>query len=146
MRGYLADSAPEFKQALNELTAFRAQLAKAEGTSGSPSADEADYLGRYREVRYQESLFELYARQFEVAKLDESREGAVNQVVDAAQPPERKSKPNKIQISMLTTLASGLALLLFIFVRQALRVAVKTPATAEKISRLRQAWVKAIGK
>ncbi len=146
MRGYLADSAPEFKQALNELTAFRAQLAKAEGTSGSPNADEADYLGRYREVRYQESLFELYARQFEVAKLDESREGAVNQVVDTAQPPERKSKPNKIQISMLTTLASGLALLLFIFVRQALRVAVRTPATAEKISRLRQAWVKAVGK
>ncbi len=144
MRGYLAESAPEFKQALNELATLRAQLSKSESASAAPSVDEADYLGRYREVKYQESLFELYARQFEVAKLDESRESVVNQVVDVAQPPERKSKPKKALIAMLTTLATGFALLLFVFVRQALRDAVQTPRSAEKISRLRHAFTKAI--
>ena len=146
MRGYLAESAPEFKQALNELATLRAQLAKAESASATPSADEADYLGRYREVRYQESLFELYARQFEVAKLDESRESVVNQVVDVAEPPERKSKPKKALIAMLTTLATGFALLLFIFVRTALRSVAQTPEAAEKLDRLRQACAKALGR
>jgi tyrosine-protein kinase Etk/Wzc len=146
MRGYLADSAPEFKQALNELVTLRNQLAKSESASATPSSDEADYLGRYREVRYQESLFELYARQFEVAKLDESREGAVNQVVDAAQPPERKSKPKKAQVALNTSLATALALLLFIFARNALRSATQTPESVEKIGRLRQACANALGR
>jgi uncharacterized protein involved in exopolysaccharide biosynthesis len=147
MRGYLAESAPEFKQALNELSAFRTQLSKADlATTAPTSAADADYVDRYREVKYQEALFELYARQFEVAKLDESREGAVNQVVDAAQPPERKSKPKKAQIAMITALATGFALLLFIFIRQALRGATQTPESAEKISRLRHAFRRALGR
>ena len=146
MRGYLAESAPEFKQALNELATLRAQLAKAESASATPNADEADYLGRYREVRYQESLFELYARQFETAKLDESRESVVNQVVDVAEPPERKSKPRKALVALLTSLAAGFALLLFIFIRKALRSAAQTPGAAEKLDRLRQSWAKAFGR
>ena len=145
MRGYLTESAPEFKQALNELATLRGQLFKSESASATPSAEEADYLGRYREVRYQESLFELYARQFEVAKLDESREGAVNQVVDAAQPPERKSKPKKASIAMLTALASGFALLLFVFVRQAFRSAGQKPEVTERLNRLRRTLARAIG-
>ena len=146
MRGYLADSAPEFKQALNELTAFRNQLARKEGTSANPNAEEADYLGRYREVKYQESLFELYARQFEVAKLDESRESVVNQVVDAAQPPERRSKPKRGEIAIQTTLGSGFFLLLFVFIRQGLRSAVRRPETARKMSYLIQSLQKALGR
>jgi tyrosine-protein kinase Etk/Wzc len=145
MRGYLAESAPEFKQALNELATLRRQLAKSESASATPNADEADYLGRYREVKYQESLFELYARQFEVAKLDESRESAVNQVVDAAQPSERKSKPKRVFIATQSALVSGITLLLFIFLRQTVRRATQAPGTAAKISRLREGWAKALG-
>ena len=145
LRGYLAESAPEFKQALNELASLRRQLAKSESASVTPNADEADYLGRYREVKYQESLFELYARQFEVAKLDESRESAVNQVVDIAQPAERKSKPKRVFIATQSALVSGIALLLFIFLRQTVRRATRTPGTAAKISRLRDGWANALG-
>ena len=81
-----------------------------------------------------------------MARVDESREGATIQVVDLAQAPERKSKPNKAQIAMLTTLAVGFALLLFVFVRQALRGAAQTPESAEKLARLSQAWRKALGR
>lgn len=73
-------------------------------------------------------------------------EGAVIQVLDAAQPPERKSKPRKAQIALMTTLAVGFALLLFIFIRQGLRGAAQTPESAEKLSRLRHAWNKALGR
>ena len=47
---------------------------------------------------------------------------------------------------MLTTLATGFALLLFVFIRQALRGAAQTPESAEKLSRLRQALSKPLGR
>jgi uncharacterized protein involved in exopolysaccharide biosynthesis len=78
--------------------------------------------------------------------VDESREGAVIQVVDVALPPERKSKPKKGTIAMVATLASGFALLLFVFVRHALQGAAGNPDTSEKLSRLRGAWRKALGR
>ena len=89
---------------------------------------------------------ELFAKQYEMARIDESREGAVIQVVDVALPPELKTKPKKGLIAMMTTLATGFALLLFVFVRQALRGAAQTAESAEKLSRLRQAWAKAWGR
>jgi uncharacterized protein involved in exopolysaccharide biosynthesis len=140
MRGYLTETAPDFKQALNELAALRAQFARAEKSSPTPATGDADYLARYREVKYFEALFELFSKQFELAKVDEAREGSNTQVVDPAVPPERKSKPKKAQIAVLTTLAVGFALLLFVFVRQALRQSSNDPETAEKLLRLRSAW------
>ena len=75
--------------------------------------------------------------------MDEAREGANTQVVDTAVPPERKSKPKKALIAVLTTLATGFALLLFVFVRQALQQSSNDPETAEKLSRLRASWARA---
>ena len=103
-------------------------------------------MAKYREFKYQETLFELFAKQFEVAKVDESREGAVIQVLDAAQPPERKSKPKKALIAIIATLAAGFALLLFVFIRQALRNAGQDPEAASKIARLQTSWHKALGR
>ena len=145
MRGYLAESAPDFKQAQIELSALRGQLARAEKEEPASSGD-SDYIAKFRDFKYHETLFELFAKQYEMARVDESREGAIIQVVDAAQPPERKSKPKKALIAMVATLAVGFALLLFVFIREALRGAAQTPESAEKLHRLRQAWAKAIGR
>lgn len=146
MRGYLTESAPDFRQAQTELAALRAQFAKVEKSSGAPGGADADYIARFRDVKYFETLFELFAKQFELAKVDEAREGNVIQVVDVAQPPERKSKPKKARIAVLTTLTAGMLLLLFVFVRQALRGAAQTPETAKKMASLRRAWANAIGR
>jgi tyrosine-protein kinase Etk/Wzc len=137
MRGYLAESAPEFRRAQDELAALRQQVQKAGAALPAAGAD-ADYVARFREFKYQETLFELFSRQYEIARVDESREGAVIQVVDAAQPPERKSKPKKAMIAVVATLATGFALLLFVIARQAWRSAGQSPATADKVARLRQ--------
>ena len=148
MRGYLTESAPDFKQAQTELAAMRAQIVgaeKAESTANATGSD-SDYIARYREFKYSETLFELFAKQFEIARVDESREGAVIQVIDQAIAPEHKSKPKKAQMTMLTTLVSGLALLLFVFIRQALRGASQSPESTEKLRRLRMACIKAVGK
>ncbi len=148
MRGYLAETAPEFKQALNELANLKAQLAKQE--KDSPAIinlnAQGGYVSKYREFKYNETLFELFAKQFEIAKVDESREGAVIQILDAAQAPERKSKPKKALIAIVATLVAGFAFLLFVFIRQALRNAGKDQASANKLNHLKASWQKAIGK
>jgi len=147
MRGYLAETAPDFKQALNELANLRTQLAKQEkddsGKAGQGNA--GDYIAAYREFKYQETLFELFAKQFEMAKVDESREGAVIQVLDAAQPPEKKAKPKKALIAIISTFASGFALLLFVFIRQALLNASHDPKSIPKLIQIKKSWDKVFG-
>ena len=149
MRGYLTESAPDFKQAMSELSNLKAQLAKQEKDSpatAGKATTEGDYITKYREFKYHETLFELFAKQLELAKVDEAREGAVIQVLDAAQPPERKSKPKKALIAIIATLAAGFVLLLFVFIRQALNNAGKDQESANKLSQLKASWQKAIGK
>jgi tyrosine-protein kinase Etk/Wzc len=147
MRGYLNEAAPEFKQALVELTSLKTQLQKAE--KDEPVATgriEETYIERFRDYKYKETLYELFAKQYELARVDEAREGAVIQVVDPAVTPERKSKPKKAQIAIIATMAAGLALLLFVFVRQALRNAAADGESAQKLARLKGAWGRALGK
>jgi len=142
MRGYLTANSPDFRQAQQELGALRSQLAKA--AHNPPSGDNADYINRYRDFKYFEVLFEQLARQYELAKIDESREGTAIQVVDAAQPPERKSKPKKAQIAILATLASGFVLLLFVFIRRALQNAGMDPESAAKLAAVRAGFGRAL--
>jgi tyrosine-protein kinase Etk/Wzc len=148
MRGYLAETAPEFKQALSELASLKAQLAKQEKDTPAKSSmiAQGDYVSKYREFKYNETLFELFAKQFEIAKIDESREGAVIQILDAAQPPESKSKPQKGLIAIIATLATGFALLLFVLVRQAIKNLGKDQESANKLNHLKASWQKAIGR
>ncbi len=148
MRGYLAETAPDFKQALSELANLKAQLAKQEKDTPANSniSAQGDYVSKYREFKYNETLFELFAKQFEVAKIDESREGAVIQILDAAQAPERKSKPKKALIAIIATLAGGFAFLLFVFIRQALRNSIQNSESAKKLASIKASWRSALGK
>lgn len=145
MRNYLTENSPEFKQALSELGSLKAQLAKAEKDEPADRGS-SDYVSRYREFKYQETMFELFAKQFELAKVDESREGAVIQVLDTAEPPERKTKPKKALIAVIATLASGFALLLFVFVRSAIKNASQDEETKLKIQALKGSLKSALGR
>jgi tyrosine-protein kinase Etk/Wzc len=145
MRNYLTENSPDFKQALSELASLKSQLAKAEKEEPA-SQGASDYVARYREFKYQETMFELFAKQFELAKVDESREGAVIQVLDIAEPPERKAKPKKAMIAILATFASGFALFLFVFVRSALKNASQDEETKLRMAALKGSWNRALSK
>ena len=119
LSGTMAENTPEVRQQQTILTALRQQLARAEQATDTSAGP--DYVGRYREFKYQETLFELYARQFELARADESREGALIQVVDPATPPEKKSKPKRALIAMSVALIAGLLLAVGVVLRQSLR-------------------------
>ena len=149
LRGYLAETAPEFKQALNELANLRAQLVMQEKdgptTNGKTSA-EGDYVSKYRDFKYHETLFELFAKQFELAKIDESREGAVIQILDVAQTPERYSKPKRELIALISSLVAEFALLLFLTLRLTLISLGKNSEATKKLAVIKLSWRRAIGK
>jgi uncharacterized protein involved in exopolysaccharide biosynthesis len=146
MRSYLAESSQDFKVAMNDLATYKAQLAKAEQDDPSSSVINGnDYVARYRDFKYHETLFDLFAKQYELARVDESREGATIQVLDIAQPPERKSKPKRAVIAMVATVGTGILLLLWVLTRHALRNASTSPETAEKLQTLRTGWRRALG-
>jgi tyrosine-protein kinase Etk/Wzc len=141
MRGFLTESAPEMRAALSELSALRAQMAKVEAETGKPrGAGQADYVARYRDFKYYETLFELFSKQYELARVDEAREGAVVQIVDKAQPPERRSKPKRALTAILATIGGGILLLVFVFLRQAIRNSAQDPRNAAKIDRIRRGF------
>lgn len=119
VRGSLADDTPEVRQQQATLAALRGQLARLEQTT-DPNAGP-DYVSKYREFKYQETLFDLFARQYELARVDESREGALIQVVDPATPPERKSKPKRAIIAVVATLGTALLLGMAVLMRHAWR-------------------------
>jgi uncharacterized protein involved in exopolysaccharide biosynthesis len=137
LRRNLSDTTPEVQQAQTMLGALRAQLGKIEVTTDL--AGGPDYVGKYREFKYQETLFELFSRQYELARLDESREGALIQVVDVAKPAERKSKPKRGIIALATTLATLLLLAAFVLTRYFWRQSAAQPEKAAKLAQLRAA-------
>jgi uncharacterized protein involved in exopolysaccharide biosynthesis len=67
-----------------------------------------EYLRRYRDVKYHESLYEALAKQYEAARLDEAKAAPLIQVVDKAIVPERKSWPPRLWMIIIS---SALALL-----------------------------------
>jgi uncharacterized protein involved in exopolysaccharide biosynthesis len=135
LRGSLADGTPEVQQALTTLAALRGQLARLEESTGQ--AGGADYIGKYREFKYQETLFDLFAKQYELARVDQSREGALIQVVDEARPAERKSRPKRALIAVLATAAGALLLAAFFVARDRWRQAASDPHTAQRMAALR---------
>jgi uncharacterized protein involved in exopolysaccharide biosynthesis len=137
LRRGLTDSVPEVQRQLALLGALRTQLANLERSS--PTRDESDYVGRFREYKYQEAMFEIFSRQYETARLDESREGALIQVIDAATPPEQRSRPKRTLVAVLSGVALFGVVLLALSASHALSVARRDPGIAEKLDRLGRA-------
>lgn len=135
MRGYLTENSPNFRLAQQELAALRAQLGKQESTQ--PSGKNAEYINRYREFKYQEVLFEQISKQYELARIDELKDGAVIQVVDVAVTPERNERMAKALLAFLAAMAAGIVLLPFVFIRSALKNARQDPEAAFKLDAVR---------
>jgi uncharacterized protein involved in exopolysaccharide biosynthesis len=115
LRRGLNEDTPEVQQQQAVVGALRGQLARAEAAAEPEKGP--DYVGKYREFKYQETLFEIFSKQFELARLDESRDGALIQVVDPATPPELKSRPKRAVLAVVATLVAGFLLSLFVVAR-----------------------------
>ncbi|MDQ6680453.1 MAG: Wzz/FepE/Etk N-terminal domain-containing protein, partial [Pseudomonadota bacterium] len=126
---------PDVMRLSSELRALRAELARMESAQGGAAgsavdmpvgklpAAAIDYVRARRELKLQETLLESMVRQYEIAKLDEAKEGPALQQVDIALPPDRKSKPAKALIVLATALIALLAVSAFVVVRRYARFA-----------------------
>jgi uncharacterized protein involved in exopolysaccharide biosynthesis len=149
MRTFTTENNPDYVRVQQQLAGLRSELAKLERARISGEGDillptgkvpEAglEYLRKFRDVKYQETIFELLAKQFEVAKIDEAKEAAIIQVVDHAIAPDRKSKPRRALIVIAATLISGILISLWAFVSEARLRASRDPVQAERLSLLRR--------
>ena len=92
-----------------------------------------EYTRKLREVRYREALYEVMARQYESARLDEAKESPLILVVDDAVPPERKFAPNKRLYILIGLILGGMAGVFIVFLRHA----ASDPSQADKIAELK---------
>jgi tyrosine-protein kinase Etk/Wzc len=122
MRAYATDDNPQMVEAKQQLAALQGQLGQLTGAGASAGADTGlivpkgrvpeaglEYLRKLRDVKYYETISELLARQFEMAKVDEARQGTTVQVVDAAVPPDHRSFPKRT-ITVIVAAFFGLIL------------------------------------
>ncbi len=149
MRTYATGENSQVVEAQQELESMRAQLAKLGGSEDSASGGlivpkgqvpEAglEYVRRLRDVKYNETIFDILARQFEVAKLDEAKQGALIQIVDPAVPPDKRSFPKRAIIVIGCTIAgllAGLSLALASVFMERMKAA---PATSAKLLYLKR--------
>jgi tyrosine-protein kinase Etk/Wzc len=150
IRTYATGENAQVVQAQQELESMRAQLAKLGGSEDSTGGEliipkgrvpEAglEYVRKLRDVKYNETIFDILARQFEVAKLDEAKEGALIQVVDPAIPPDRRSFPKRALIVIGATVL-GFFFGVFLALMQAgLGRMKEDPDASDKIALLRRA-------
>ena len=140
---------PDYLKAKHELSSLRRQLADMQKkhninfdgdvmvpTGNLPQAG-LDYLRKMREVKYQEELFELLAKQYEIAKLDEGKDAALIQVIDHADAPDRKSSPRRALITVLAGVLAFFVAFLVAFFREARERALQNPKTAARLEALR---------
>jgi uncharacterized protein involved in exopolysaccharide biosynthesis len=150
MRTYATGENAQLVEAQQELDSLRAQLAKLGGGNddsdgiivpkGQMTDAGLEYVRKLRDVKYYETIFEILARQFELAKLDEAKEGAIVQVVDPATVPDKRSFPKRTIIVILATFV-GLLAGIFAALCQAAYDRMKVdPETSSKLIFLRQVW------
>lgn len=150
MRTFATSENAELVQAQQELDGLKAQLAKLGGSEegadagllvpkGKVPAAGLEYVRKLRDVKYYETIFEILARQFEAAKLDEAKQGAVIQVVDAAVPPDRKSSPFRSLIVVIATVIGFLIGIVLAFLQAGLENLKKERSTAVQLSNFVQA-------
>ena len=119
MRLFSTEQNPDVMLGEQQLSGLRAQLALMEKQSSAPADIQVSassvpsgnvpeaglqYVRKLREVKYAEAMFELLAKQYEAARLDEAKTAAVIQVLDPAIEPDRKSSPPRIWIVVIATL------------------------------------------
>jgi tyrosine-protein kinase Etk/Wzc len=151
MRSFAAEDNPELVLAKQELAALQSQLQRIAGSNQDLGSDinlskgritEAgmEYIRRFRDLKYQETVYELLAKEFEIAKLDEAREGSIVQVVDTAVPPDKKSSPHRILIIVGTTFLSFFVAAFWLALRRRFALASEMPENRHRLAVIRQLW------
>ena len=141
MRTFATGNNPDLVRTQQTISGLQAQLAKIEtGTVSSSKVPETglEYIRKTRDFKYAETIYEMLAKQFEMAKIDEAKESSVIQVLDKAMPPEQKSKPKRSMMVLIAALATGFLTILYAFIKEALQNAKKDTETEVQLTTLKK--------
>lgn len=148
MEVYATTDNPAIRVLEQQRMALQDQLAKL--TKGSGNVEDLDiptkripeagleYVRRYRDAKYYETIYELIAKQYEAARLDEAREGAVVQVVDRATVPGLKSSPERGLIILIVLFSSVLVACGIALIRASLERAAHDSEHQERVRLIRR--------
>jgi uncharacterized protein involved in exopolysaccharide biosynthesis len=124
---FVTDTHPNAVRIKDQIRGLKKQLAAMESKKGNPEADvfpafnEAptlglEYMRLKRDVLITQKLFELLTQQYELAKIEEAKEDVAFEVIDRAVPPEKRYKPKRKLIVLLSgTVALFMGVLLAFF-------------------------------
>ena len=156
LRGSATEQNPDVQRLSAELRALRAEMARMESSQAGDASSRGSavempvgkipeaaiaYVRARRELKLQETLLESMIRQYEIAKLDEAKEGPVLQLVDVAQPPDRKSKPARSLIVLGSLLAALICSSAWtVWRRHVAELRQTDPQAADAWERLGRAW------
>ncbi|MBI5643979.1 MAG: lipopolysaccharide biosynthesis protein [Deltaproteobacteria bacterium] len=79
-----------------------------------------EYARLMRDLKVQETLFELLTQQYEMSKIQEAKDSPTVQVLDVAKPPEKKSRPRRSLIVIATTFLTSCGAIVFAFLLELL--------------------------
>jgi tyrosine-protein kinase Etk/Wzc len=113
LRSYSTEQNPNVQLAEKELTSLQAEETRLEQSNhstgiaglglGNVPAAGLEYLRASHELQYQQALFDMLMKQYDAAKLDESKDAAIIQVVEPAIEPDHKSSPKRALIVLCFT-------------------------------------------
>lgn len=149
MKNFATEQNPDYQRVRAELSGLQQQMSAL--TKGGKDDDvlvsrakapgiAVEYIRKARDLKYQETLFELIAKQYEVAKLDEAKDGASIQILDAATPPERKSKPRRGLLILLAGAGGFFLACIGAFVLEALNKSRADSESSRRWAELASAW------
>ncbi len=153
LRTSATEQNPDVVRLNSELRALRNELARMESSKGDATGSAVDipvgrlpeaaidYVRARRELKLQETLLESMVRQYEIAKLDEAKEGPSLQQVDIALPPDHKSKPSRAFIVLASTVVAFLLVSSWVIIRRyAVLARASDPGRAAAWASLTRAW------
>lgn len=113
MRSFVTTTNPDYRRVEEEWNGMRAELSRLENGRGESNdtnekSGGLENIKLLRELKYQQMLYEVLAKQYEVARIDEAKDPSVIQVLDPAVQPERP-KPRYALVIILSTLVAFLS-------------------------------------
>jgi tyrosine-protein kinase Etk/Wzc len=145
MRTFATERNPDLLRAQDAVAAMRVELARIEGATqqGKKRTPELslsvglDNVRLLRDVKYNEALYELLAKQYEIARIDEANDAGIVQVLDRAIEPDRRSKPRRTLIVIITALLALLISIVWALFWEAIGRLSSDPETSRQLRELR---------
>jgi tyrosine-protein kinase Etk/Wzc len=143
MTAFVTSNNQEYRRVQEELSSLKSELSKIEnGRSGALAGGNSNREGLnnikiVRDVKYYQMLYELLAKQYEVARLDEANDSAVIQVLDPALVPERKFGPKRAIIIVLAGLLALGSAIAWAFLSEGRERMARSPERSARMAELK---------